>query len=222
MDFPQWERFYVEILNAFGFSREADEDSARKLQNILKERSTYLPDLENLIKGKDVWVVGNAPSLASDLGTVILEGTIIAADDAASILISKGIRPHIIVTDLDGDIEDILRANEQGATVLIHAHGDNIQEIEKHAPRFKDRVIGTTQAEPFEDLHNFGGFTDGDRGVFLADHFQARSIKLLGFDFENINTEKDSEKKCKKLDWAYILIESLGNPLITYWSPSSS
>lgn len=222
MDFPQWESFYKEILKAFGFSREADEDSAKKLQSALKGKSTNLGDLEKLIRVKDVWVVGNAPSLANDLETATLEGTIIAADDAASILISKGIRPHIIVTDLDGDIEDILGANEQGTIVLIHAHGDNMKEIVKHAPRFKDHVIGTTQAAPFDDIHNFGGFTDGDRGVFLADHFRARTIRLLGFDFENINTEKDSEKKRKKLDWAYILIGSLGNPCITYWSPSSS
>jgi uncharacterized Rossmann fold enzyme len=222
MDFPQWESFYCEILKAFGFPREADEDSARKLHDALKGRTPSLTVLEKLIKGKDVWVVGNAPSLAKDLERAVPDGTIIAADDAASILMSKGIRPHIIVTDLDGDIEDIIGANEQGTVVLVHAHGDNIQEIEKYTPRFKDRVIGTTQAEPFDDIHNFGGFTDGDRGVFLADHFRAKTIKLLGFDFENINTEKDSEGKRKKLDWAYTLIESLGNPCITYWSPSSS
>ncbi len=222
MDFPQWESFYSEILEAFGFSREADEDSAKALGKALEGKSAPISDLEELIGGKDVWVVGNAPSLAKDLEIAVLDGTIIAADDAASVLLSKWINPNIIVTDLDGDIKDILRANEQGAMVLIHAHGDNIREIEKHAPKFKDRVLGTTQAEPFGDIHNFGGFTDGDRGVFLADHFRARSIKLLGFDFENINTEKDSEKKRKKLDWACILIESLGNPLITYWSPSSS
>ncbi len=222
MDFELWERFYTEILRAFGFSREADEDSAKVLARALEGKVAPVSDLEELIRGKDVWVVGNAPSLAKDLDSARPAGTIIAADDAASVLMSKGIRPTIIVTDLDGDIEDILRANEDGALVLIHAHGDNTGEIKRHAPGFRGRVIGTTQAAPFGHIRNFGGFTDGDRGVFLADHFGARTIMLLGFDFENINPEKDSEKKHRKLDWAYILIESLNNPNITYWSPSSS
>ena len=32
-------------------------------------------------------------------------------------------------------------------------------------------------------VHNFGGFTDGDRCVFLANHFKAKKIILLGMDF---------------------------------------
>ena len=31
--------------------------------------------------------------------------------------------------------------------------------------------------------HNFGAFTDGDRCVFLANHFKAKKIILLGMDF---------------------------------------
>jgi uncharacterized Rossmann fold enzyme len=222
MDFAQWEKFYIEILRDFGFSRDADENSAKRLHDSLKGRSASLTDLKQLIDGKDVWVVGNAPSLEKDLDIAELDGTIIAADDAVSVLAAKGIRPHIIVSDLDGDIEDIIKANRQGAIVLIHAHGDNIEEIERQTSRFSGCVMGTTQSAPFDDIQNFGGFTDGDRGVFLADHFHARTITLLGFDFENINPEKDAEGKLRKLEWAYILIESLNNPVIAYWSPSSS
>ena len=32
-------------------------------------------------------------------------------------------------------------------------------------------------------VNNFGGFTDGDRCVFLANHFKANKIILLGMDF---------------------------------------
>ena len=32
-------------------------------------------------------------------------------------------------------------------------------------------------------VKNFGGFTDGDRCVFLADYFHAKNIILLGMDF---------------------------------------
>ena len=34
-------------------------------------------------------------------------------------------------------------------------------------------VVGTTQTEEFGKMKNFGGFTDGDRCVFLAEFFNA-------------------------------------------------
>src|SRR3989304_5832837 len=37
----------------------------------------------------------------------------------------------------------------------------------------------------FGKIHNFGGFTDGDRCVFLAKHFKAKKIILFGMDFGN-------------------------------------
>ena len=33
------------------------------------------------------------------------------------------------------------------------------------------------------NIHNFGGFTDGDRCVFLANRFKAKKIILFGMDF---------------------------------------
>ena len=41
----------------------------------------------------------------------------------------------------------------------------------------------STQAKPMGKVNNFGGFTDGDRCVFLANHFKAKKIILLGMDF---------------------------------------
>ena len=38
----------------------------------------------------------------------------------------ENIVPHIIVTDLDGKLEDILNANSQGAFLVVHAHGNNL------------------------------------------------------------------------------------------------
>ena len=70
--------------------------------------------------------------------------------------------------------------------------------------------MATTQSRQFPGVHNFGGFTDGDRGVFLADAMGAKSIRLVGFDFEHPNPkDRPAETKKKKLDWAFILIESI-------------
>ena len=62
------------------------------------------------------------------------------------------------------------------------------------------------QCRPPQGLYNFGGFTDGDRCVFLAKELGAASIKLVGFDFED---ESVTPRKRKKLAWAKRLIDWL-------------
>ena len=66
-------------------------------------------------------------------------------------------------------------------------------------------------------MYNFGGFTDGDRAVFLAVHFNAKKIFLIGFDFNNTIGEysfvekKDKKNKIKKLKWCKHLLDFLIN-----------
>ena len=43
--------------------------------------------------------------------------------------------------------------------------------------------LNLEEAKPIGIINNFGGFTDGDRCVFLANHFKAKKIILLGMDF---------------------------------------
>ena len=95
--------------------------------------------------------------------------------------------PHIIVTDLDGGIEDQIHCLSRGTIMLVHGHGDNMKTISNIGPRLFGSVLGTTQVDPTEGggLDNFGGFTDGDRAAFTAQHFGARSIILLGFNFNS-------------------------------------
>lgn len=210
-DFAAWEPIYEQILEDFGFDRAGDEEAARFLSCMLTEKNTAsLSELKTAIYGKPVLVCGNAPKLRKELSEIALSGfVIIAADGAAAVLMDTGRVPEVICTDLDGnseaDIEKEILACEQGSTVLIHAHGDNIDKLEKYAPRFK-RFIATTQARPFDKVYNFGGFSDGDRCVFVAKEFGAESVRLAGFDFED--PEVNPIKK-KKLKWAKELIGML-------------
>lgn len=168
-----------------------------------------------MIEGEYVTIAGDAESLERQVKD--LSGVVISADEATSVLLEKGIVPDAFTTDLDGKIEDLLRANSLGSVAIIHAHGGNIPALEKHVESFEGPVIGTTQAEPIEGIYNFGGFTDGDRAVYIADHFGAREIKLVGFDFEKPRKKgKDVKAKARKLDWAYILIRSLENENIIF------
>ncbi|AKB81068.1 6-hydroxymethyl-7,8-dihydropterin pyrophosphokinase [Methanosarcina barkeri 3] len=208
MDFATWEPIYERILEDFGFDRVGDEKAAIFLSGMLTQENTVsLSELKAIISGKYVLVCGNAPGLRSDLSEINLSDfTVIAADGAAAVLMDMDIVPEVICTDLDGnseaDIEKEILACQKGSIVLIHAHGDNIDKLEKYVPRFR-RFIATTQARPFDKVYNFGGFSDGDRCFFVATELGAKKVKLAGFDFE----DKDVNPiKKKKLKWAKKLI----------------
>lgn len=205
MKFNEWEPLYREIINDMGYDPDQDAHSARILSEMLFKikRSASLKTLFELIKDNDVLVCGNAPCLSGDLLKIEpSEYCIIAADGATAVLMNAGIVPHIIVTDLDGDIEAQIKANSQGAVMVVHAHGDNFPAINSVVPQLGN-IIGSTQAQPLENVFNFGGFTDGDRCVFLAKEFQASGIIMIGFDF---NDPDVTDVKKKKLKWAKKLI----------------
>lgn len=207
MDFDLWEPTYLKILADFGFSREEDEIAALILSDILnKGNSIDISVLDNLISDRDILVCGNAPILAGELDLIDTgEYVIITADGATAVLFDMGIVPDIIVTDLDGDVEKEIASNQKGAVVVVHAHGDNIDKIRKYVPRLNG-IIGSTQSVPLGNVYNFGGFTDGDRCVYLAKEFGAASIMLVGFDFDDIDV---SDMKRKKLGWAKLLIDAI-------------
>jgi hypothetical protein len=208
MDYRDWETFYVRILEDFGFSREADERVAAELDAILG--GIRVPDdvLRELFEGQEVSVAGNGPHVADEIGAS--KGILVTADEATSVALARGLHPAVLVTDLDGDVGDQVRANREGTLAVVHGHGDNGPAVRKWATEFRGRTVATTQSTPTGRLRNFGGFTDGDRAVYLADHFGAARIHLVGFDFEH-PSPKDvpSETKQRKLDWAFILLGNL-------------
>ncbi len=184
MKFEDWEQYYIRILDYFGFSREDDEEAARLLSSILPRDDISL--LEKTIRDADVIVAGNAPTLSEDIKkTDFTNQVIIAADAAARVLKKGGVTPHIVFSDLDGLDDDVLMMNEEGTILAIHAHGDNIPLVKSWTPKIKGAVVGTTQSTPLENVYNFGGFSDGDRAVFAAHEFGARSVRLIGFDLDD-------------------------------------
>lgn len=194
MEFGLWEKYYKEILDDFGFSRENDEKSAKLLDEILStEGCLTLEDLKGFVDFSDKFIVfGAGPSLKEHVKFLmenydLKDYVLVAADGATTALVEERIAPDIVATDLDGNLDDILLANFRGANVAIHAHGDNMDKIAKLTPFFTS-VLGTTQAQPVGNLYNFGGFTDGDRAMFLAVALGAEEITLAGMDFGDIVT----------------------------------
>jgi len=215
MKFEEWEPIYKLILQDMHFDRIYDENSALLLSKMLETKARKkIPDvieielLQKAINGMYVLVCGKAPCLKDDLKNIdFRKYVIIAADGATSVLMNSGITPDIIVTDLDGNMDDEAKANELGAIMVVHAHGDNIDALGEELPRLK-RIIGTTQSKPLVNVYNFGGFTDGDRSVFIAKEMGAKSITLIGFDFMDTNV---TPLKKKKLIWAEKLIDIISD-----------
>ena len=177
-----WQKKYQEILNEFDYDRTKEIRSANILNSLLKTR-LGLNILGEKIKNKTVFVIGAGPSLGTSLKYVkkFKNFTKIVADGATQAMIENKIIPDIVVTDLDGNIEYLKKASELKAIMIVHAHGDNINRL-PYAISFK-YCLGTTEDKPFGQIRNFGGFTDGDRCVFLANHFRASKIILIGMDF---------------------------------------
>lgn len=204
-----WDQYYVKILDYFGFSREDDEEAARLLSSILPGNDISL--LTDTISGSDIIVAGNAPSLPDDIKKTDFEGKIVIAADAAARVMKKGgVIPNIVFTDLDGLDDDVLEMNDAGTILAVHAHGDNMPLVKSWVPKMKGPVVGTTQSTPLENVYNFGGFSDGDRGVFAAYELGAKSVSLIGFDLDDKSVDP---VKHGKLMIARKLLHLLGHDI---------
>ena len=196
VEFQAWEPWYEKIRRAFGYSLEADLRAAYLLDELLKgydmERALGLA--RDRLSGRRAVVLGAGPNLEEHLELFTRrfdqerhDITIVAADGATSALLNHGLVPDIITTDLDGDVRAILEANKRGSLAVVHAHGDNIEALRRYARSFKNGLtLGTCQTRPVGILLNFGGFTDGDRAVFMALHLGASAVLLAGWSFSGL------------------------------------
>lgn len=191
MDLIQWDKWYKKIINQFGYDSSEDEKAAIILDHLLNGKQISIEHLHHIIRNQPTIIFGAGPSLESDIKQITKTNLfsmcqVIAADGATSGLLAIAKKtPDIIVTDLDGKIDDLNIANRKGAIMVIHAHGDNIPQLNNYVKDLKN-IIGTTQVNPIGELHNFGGFTDGDRAVILAEILGGTPIAMAGMDLGDV------------------------------------
>jgi hypothetical protein len=211
-----WTHKYLEVVRALDLNMADDRRATLILDKLVRKQDTN--QLKRLIEGRAVLVFGCGPSLENDLHKVWEAGihkrcVSVAVDGAVKALLKYNIVPHVNVTDLDGDVASIIKANHYGCITLVHAHADNMKSLIKIVPMLSGVVYGTTHSEPTEKVHNFGGFTDGDRAVYIVDHFKPRFIALAGMDFGHVvgiySGVYDPVKKPRGLRMGKILIEDL-------------
>ncbi|MCU4716491.1 6-hydroxymethylpterin diphosphokinase MptE-like protein [Halapricum hydrolyticum] len=204
MDFETWEPIYEQILEDMGYDREADERARDVYAGMLRALDGEVFDGSLDFAGDRVAIAGAGPSLEGELELARGADAVVAASSAGRRLLASEIGVDCLVTDLDGTPETAVRLTTYGTPVVIHAHGDNANAVHEYVPRCRlSAVIPTTQAAPRTPVRNFGGFTDGDRAAFLADHFGASELVFPGWDFDDPAV---GPAKRQKLQWAERLL----------------
>ncbi len=221
MDSLAWASLHDVIRREFGFSYDEDFTAAETLNMILqgfsRGRDEVLRDLRKLVKDSRVLVVGAGLSCVRVSELVSLYDVVIAADGALRCCRHVSVEPHVVVTDLDGvSLNDLLSFD---GFIVVHAHGDNVEKVKHWIPLLKEkRVLGTSQVlHTTSNISFSGGFTDGDRAVYLALANEAIEVGLVGFDYEGLvsryskphleNEAPATPVKKRKLYWCKVLIE---------------
>lgn len=207
MEFDDWEPVYERLLTALGYDRAGDEAARDRLAALTDPFD--LDRLHDRLDGASVAVVGGAPS-ATDPGELAVAreaDAVVAASVGADACREAGVAVDCMVTDLDKNPETVRALTREGVPVAVHAHGDNRDLVAAVVPDCVGaQVLPTTQAAPAGPVRNFGGFTDGDRAAFLADHLGAAQLRFPGWDLGDPAVD---EEKAAKLDWAARLLRWL-------------
>ncbi|MDJ0270905.1 MAG: DUF115 domain-containing protein [Aigarchaeota archaeon] len=192
MKLDEWLRWYEWIVEYLNLDRDKDREAATLLSRLIcNKRIVSVENLKwELRKFRYVIIFGAGPSLKQDISLAkpILSrdgACVVACDGAAKALLEQGVRPFLVVTDLDGDADTLLSCSSRGVIMAVHAHGDNMDKLSLIVPKLNGPLIGSSQVEPTACLVNFGGFTDGDRAVLLCEHLGCKCIILGGMDFGN-------------------------------------
>ena len=192
MKWIEWQPIYDDIVRRLDLDSTMDIQATQLLTELLKEvnPNPILQQLEHKIKDRMIVICGAGPSLElhvqmlkerSDYQDLVF----VAADGAVSLLLEQNCPCDIIVTDLDGDYNHIKQATQNGAIVIVHGHGDNMDKIREMVPNL-GLVLGSTQVEPTDRAFLWGGFTDGDRACYVVTTYSPRGIILAGMDFGRI------------------------------------
>ena len=233
MEYSEWAPQYDRIRKEFGFDLAREEAAAELLESLLPEprRADPLAGAHARLEGREAIVVGHAPNAGPPplwrRRATSPAPALIAADGATVPCLAAGLVPSVIVTDLDGPVPSEIGANRRGSLVVVHAHGDNLAAIREWVPQFPGEIAGSWSGPPRDALLDVGGFTDGDRGAFLADHVGATRVVLWGFDFDRVDEADPGARarKLAKLAWARRALDLLarkGRAPLVVWRADGS
>lgn len=216
--------FQDEVRSAFEWNYSDDLDSAKSMESVFSQASPYGVEswseksrnhclrkiCEELQSCEKVVIIGAAVE-KKEIAKLDLENTaVIAADGSVGAMIDYEFLTCVI-SDLDGG-QHIDLAAAKSQRFVLHAHGDNLtrwQNIVENWSRFKtppEIILSHQTNENMNGMHNFGGFTDGDRAVCFAlwAGVNVKQIELIGFSTKKVGAwsgTTNQDRKMKKLSW---------------------
>lgn len=202
-----WYDWYRRIAKDFGYSLEKDSEAATILAVQMNFRPCLIPSLRSLVSRLGTVIVAGASDSIDNQAKQLSElghrndYVIFSADSATGALLDAGLTPDAVVTDMDGELEELVEAWRRGAILIVHAHGDNIPKISDVTKLFNERIEATCQSEPKGHIHNFGGFTDGDRAAFIAAGLGATRIITIGMCLTCKIGERSKKSKNITQEW---------------------
>lgn len=209
-----------EVRGHFGWSHDDDAASAKRLLSALSGSSPFSvqhwsPDarqatLQRLVRhlkaASEVIVVGAAAE-PEDVKAMLTKDSVVVAADGAVGACHDVVPVLCVVTDLDGG-EHLERAAREGVPLIVHAHGDNLDtwpgflEMWSSLDAPPPLVLTHQTREHLPDMHNTGGFTDGDRAVcmLLAAGVTPNRIRRVGFSTHRVGRWSGVTEPTRKLD----------------------
>ena len=215
------------VRQSFGWSEADDADSAIRLQQHLKEHSHWAPPnrektfdevKKQLLNAERVIVIGAAVE-DDEIKIFNQPGDVFIAADGAVGAVENYAQLACVVSDLDGGTYLDIAASK-GQTIVVHAHGDNLLQWQQtlalweQYPSVPSLILSHQITTSVPGMHNFGGFTDGDRALCLALSLGVvpEKIQLIGFSINRIGQWSgitDAGKKFKKLRWMERIVSEL-------------
>ncbi|AFZ70907.1 putative Rossmann fold enzyme [Caldisphaera lagunensis DSM 15908] len=202
---------YVEPI--FKYPRHKELESSMEILPRICNENFYINiiNIFEKINNSNICIVG-----PGDINNNISNCKIFAGPEGGLInALKNNIKFLYITGDLDLSLKLLGEMEFLSEYVFLHVHGDNYTRI-RNVYNMNYNIIYTTQViTPYCALP-IGVFTDGDRAISLSMLFNAKTIEVYGFDFNNVKCyHKDYcfEEKIEKLNISKEIIKMVAKKL---------
>ena len=215
----------------YGWAYSSDKESADGLRHICNQHpqaealgwspnqraKTLEALMQRLDEAENVVLIGAAIE-EQDLAKQWPENSVFIAADGAVGACFDRVDVLCVITDLDGG-EHLDEAVLRQIPLIVHAHGDNRAHWQAYTTAWAKQggvplVLTHQTDEHYPDMHNIGGFTDGDRAAcFLAAAgVSFDRVHFVGYAVGHVGPwsgATDPVRKLDKLQWMERILDLL-------------
>ncbi len=195
IDLDEWSKLYQWITELLDIDRDLERKRVLMISQYLSMHG-YEPHIDfSPLRCRCALIYGPSPRLyeqVQETKHLLLKSIpVFVVDGAAKLFIEMDIPFQVLVTDLDGGLENVYRCIDSGCIPFIHVHGDNIdlvlKLIESLSIEELNRCIFTHQLpEEIPLMVGARSFTDGDRAIAVAYMLGIDSVVLIAMGFGSL------------------------------------